>query len=115
MPRRKKPWHDIDNIDPAAVIDFGGIDARRNRRRDWHLSASLVLRDVPPDRVEQIGHACALAVLKVLDWPDDKAALMAERVRSHITARFAEEIEERGAGLLPKNRPDNDLDDGIPF
>jgi hypothetical protein len=80
MPRKQKPKFDPQSVHPARIVDLAAL----SYDSEGYRHVTLLLPGVPPNQVEAIGHACARAILGVLEWPDDKAAELAERVRKHL-------------------------------
>ena len=100
-------------IDLAHVVGLEGV-----RVHDGKLTATLVLPNIPVELVDSIGRACAMAVLKAANLPDDHAAEVAQ----HVCADLAEWIERltpdaiKEAEFLEANpKLPADLDDGLPF
>lgn len=108
---KRRPKVDPDKVHPAGIVDLGNV----GHDRDGYAHATLLLPGVPPSQVEAIGHACAVTILHVLNWPDDKAAAMAERVRTHL-AKELHMAMAPGLEPLPVTKDfERDMDDGIPF
>jgi hypothetical protein len=93
--------HEIVRLSRLRSPDIGA----RKRLIDGTETATLLVPDVPLDRVQDIGKVCALTILATLDWPEEDAAAMARRVTDHL----AEEPRQ------VRRADTSDLDDGIPF
>jgi hypothetical protein len=115
MPRRKSPAFDPRRVDPWRVVVLGDL-----REYDGKLEATLELPRVPVEMVEEVGRACAMAIMAVMKWPEDKAAIVAQRVCEEL----ADHIKQVTSTMTPEHRaavkqllsePREDLDDDIPF
>jgi hypothetical protein len=104
MPRKKKR----DKISPAAIVDLGGM----TQHVDGSETVTLLVSGVPLDLVENIGRVCARAILAAMEWPDDEAAAMTQRVVDHL----AKELADAARHPIPSEAPRRgDMDDDIPF
>lgn len=104
MPRKSKR----NKVNPAAIVGLGGM----TQHIDGSETVTLLVPGVPLDQVENIGRACARAILAVMEWPDEEAAAMTQRVVDHL----AKELADAARHPIPSEAPRRgELDDDIPF
>lgn len=113
MPRKRKAPTEAQALDPSRVVDLGHV-RDDPYGRTW---AELILPRLSPEQVVEVAQAVALAVLHVMKWPDDQAAIMAEKVKQDIAWKLQRAIDPgQASDSAPRDRPPvGDLDDDIPF